>query len=87
MSGTRTASGVIVNAKNRTFEVALALALNPETVLTPKSLAADMGLDPHQAQQVCRQLVQGDVAERIGHGRYQATVGLRRMVALWTPAP
>ena len=84
-AGTKTASGIRPNTENRTFEVALSLALNPETVLTPNTLAAELGITSPQAQEVCRQLVHGQIAERIGHGRYQATVGLKRMVRLWTP--
>ena len=85
MAGTKSASGIKPHTHNRTFEVALSLALNPGLVLRPSALATEMGLTPHQAQQVCRQLVDNGVAERIRPGWYRETVGLRRMVTMWTP--
>ena len=85
MAGTKGPSGIAANLQNRSFEVALMLALDQDIVFRPKTLAADLGLTTVQAQQVCRQLVAGDIAERVRPGRYVASVGLRRMVALWTP--
>ena len=85
MPGTKTASGIKPNTKNRSFEVALALALNPGMVLRPSELAAELGLKDRQAQQICRQLIDGDIVERIRPGWYQSTLELQRMVALWTP--
>ena len=85
MAGNRTTSGIEASAKNRSFEAALCFALNPAATVTLKGFAADLGLTDRQTQHVFRQLVQGDVAERIGRGQYRATAGLQRMVRLWTP--
>jgi len=81
----RPANGITASVSNRVFEAALMLALNPGTVVTTALLREEMGLSRSHAEQVCRSLCQGQLAERIARGQYAATVTLTRMVALWTP--
>lgn len=82
-------NGVQANVKNRTFEVALLLALNLEKVITKRELTDDLGMNEEIVSMVVKQLRRGQLAERINPeekiAKYRATNALRRMVRMHAP--